>query len=74
MVAEGGVLRAYPTQGRARSEDNCNARFNYDRPQDVAASQGARYTWSLRQGSDGEPRLWIGIGDAAPNSEFLRAQ
>ncbi len=60
----GGEFRVYPTSGRVRSSDTCNASFNYDRADDIARKQGDKYTWSFqRNANDGKTYLMIGVGD-----------
>jgi hypothetical protein len=62
----GGEFRVYPTSGRVRSSDTCNASFNYDRADDIARKQGDRYTWSFqRNAGDGKTYLMVGVGDDA---------
>jgi hypothetical protein len=59
----GGEFRVYPTSGRVRSNDTCNASFNYDRADDIARKQGDRYSWSFqRNAGDGKTYLMIGVG------------
>jgi hypothetical protein len=62
----GGEFRVYPSSGRVRSSDTCNAAFNFDRADDIARKQGDKYTWSFqRNANDGKTYLMIGVGDDA---------
>ena len=72
---DGGEFRVYPTSGRVRSSDSCNARFNFDRDDDIARKQGDKYTWAFeRNAGDGKTYLMIGVGDAQERSSFWQTQ
>jgi hypothetical protein len=74
-VTEAGVLRTYPTYGRARSKSVCNIFWDYDTVQDLTDRQGLRYTWTFVNNAGGATRrLMIGIGDGPPTSEFIPLQ
>ena len=68
-------FRVYPTTGRVRSSDTCNAQFNFDRADDIARKQGDLYSWAFeRNASDGKVYLMIGPNGTTENrSSFRRA-
>ena len=66
-------FRVYPTSGRVRSSDTCNAAFNYDRPDDIARKQGDVYSWAFeRNASDGKTYLMIGPNGTTENRSSFR--
>jgi hypothetical protein len=68
-------FRVYPTKGRVRSSDTCNARFNFDRDDDIKSKQGDLYSWAFeKNASDGKTYLMIGVdGDMQNRSSFRPA-
>jgi hypothetical protein len=70
---EATQFRVYPTTGRVRSSDTCNAAFNYDRPDDIARKQGDLYSWAFeRNASDGKTYLMIGPNGTTENRSSFR--
>lgn len=71
----GAEFRVYPTTGRVRSSDTCNAQFNYDRADDIARKQGDRFSWAFeKNASDGRTYLMIGVdGDMRNRASFRPA-
>ena len=66
-------FRVYPSTGRVRSSDTCNAAFNYDRPDDIARKQGDVYSWAFeRNASDGKTYLMIGPNGTTENRSSFR--
>jgi hypothetical protein len=66
-------FRVYPTTGRVRSSDTCNAQFNYDRPDDIARKQGDLYSWGFeRNAGDGKTYLMIGPNGTTENRSSFR--
>ena len=76
VVFEQSTFRVYPTSGRVRSQDNCNQRYNFDRPDDLQRKQGDLYSWAFeRNANDGKTYLMIGVkGDMVNRSSFRPAQ
>jgi hypothetical protein len=72
---EATQFRVYPTKGRVRSSDTCNARFNFDRDDDIKSKQGDLYSWAFeRNASDGKTYLMIGVdGNTETRSSFRPA-
>jgi hypothetical protein len=71
-VVEGSVIKVYPTKGTVKSRDNCVARNNYDRPDDIAAKQGSQYGWTFKLHDDGKTYLLIGVNNDMSNPSYFR--
>jgi hypothetical protein len=70
---DGAQFRVYPTKGRVRSSDTCNAASNYDRADDIARKQGDRYSWAFEPNAiDGKTYLMIGVDGAMTNRSSFR--
>lgn len=71
-VVEGNTFKVYPTKGTVRSRDNCNAAYNFDRADNIAAKQGDLYGWTFKLHDDGKTYLLIGVKGDMSNPSFFR--